>query len=302
MFRTPVTPALIMNTSSNNEYIHPSSKSFRINAKSFFLTYPQCSLSKQELKDFLDTKGRSTYILIGRELHEDGQPHLHALVSYEKKLNVKRETFFDILGYHPNIQAAKNIQALKNYIQKEDIEPLIVASEESDEIDNLYDLARVTPEEEFFEKCRKLKVIHPLNVGSLYVCQSGIPKDTTRCISQHNNRVVSSYWDDYIADAARIATSHGHDFTLGEGTIRNRENNLGTDCLTQTITIRETSGYVARIQKWIPQIDHIRRHVIQPSAQDWSNRTCRSVSPTADPCTLCSSKPSSQYSKDIFIK
>jgi len=301
VFRTPVTPALKMNTSSNNESIHPLPKQFRINAKSFFLTYPQCPLQKEELKTFLDTKGRIVYTIIGRETHEDGHYHLHALVTYETKLNVKRQTFFDFNGYHPNTQAAKNIPALKNYISKEDQSPLIFSIEPED-IDNLYDLARVTPEEEYFEKCRKLKVIHPLFLGSLYVCQSGIPKDTTRCISQHDNRVVSSYWDDYIANAARIATSHGYDFTLGEGTIRNRENNLGTDCITQTITIRETSGYITRIQKWIPQIDHLRRHVIHPSPKNWSDRTCRSVSPTADPCTLCSSKPSSQHSKDIFIK
>lgn len=132
-------------------------RNFRIQAKSFFLTYPQCNQTRQALKDFLHTKGRVTYYLIGQETHEDGGYHLHALVTYEKKLNVKSQNFFDFNGCHPNTQAAKNIPALKNYITKEDLEPL--TSTPTDD-DNLYDLARVTPEEEFFEICRKRKV-HP---------------------------------------------------------------------------------------------------------------------------------------------
>lgn len=152
-------PRYLMNTTTtSNETIHPLPNAFRINAKSFFLTYPQCQLQKEELKAFLDTKGRIIFLLIGLEHHEDGQPHLHALVTFDKKLNVKRQTFFDTNGYHPNIQAVKNLQAVKNYIQKEDLNPLLYNTDEQDEIDNLYDLARATPEEEYFEICRKKKV------------------------------------------------------------------------------------------------------------------------------------------------
>lgn len=135
-----------------SETIHPS---FRIAAKSFFLTYPQCSLEKEELKDFLCLKGRVNYYLIGRERHEDGNFHLHALVTYDRKLNVKRENFFDFDGFHPNVQAAKNIPALKNYISKEDESPL--TNSEHVEI-NLYDMARSTGEEEYFTQCRLQKV------------------------------------------------------------------------------------------------------------------------------------------------
>jgi hypothetical protein len=301
MFWTPVTPVLHMNTSSNNESIHPLRKQFRINAKSFFLTYPQCPLQKDELKAFLDTKGRVTYTIIGRETHEDGHYHLHALVTYETKLNVKRETFFDFDGYHPNTQAAKNVPALKNYISKEDPAPLIFSTA-PEEIDNLYDLARVTPEEEYFEKCRKLKVIHPSYLGSLYVCQSGIPQNTERYICEHDNRGVSDYWDDYIRRAANFAASRGYDFTLGEGTVRCRENNLGTDCVTQTCTIRSPSGYTTRIQKWLPQEHNIRRHVFQPSAKNGSNRTSGSISPSTNSRPLCRCEPSSGYSEDLFVK
>lgn len=131
-----------------------TNETFRITAKSFFLTYPQCNEEREALKTLLDTKGKLVYYLIGREQHEDGNFHLHALATFEKKLNIKRTTFFDLNGHHPNIQVAKNIPALKNYITKEDESPLT----NQIETDNLYDLARITPEETFFETCRKQRV------------------------------------------------------------------------------------------------------------------------------------------------
>lgn len=154
--------------SSDVEVIAPPSiqRNFRIQAKSFFLTYPQCNQTKQALKDFLDTKGRITYYLIGQETHQDGGYHLHALVTYEKKINVRSANYFDFNGSHPNTQAARNIPALKNYITKEDLEPL---TSETSQVDNLYDLARDTPEEEFFEICRKRKV-HPSIIYRFPIC------------------------------------------------------------------------------------------------------------------------------------
>lgn len=290
--------------------IHPSSNNFRINAKSFFLTYPQCNATKEDLKTFLDTKGRTTYLLIGRETHEDGAYHLHALVTYERKLNVKRQNYFDFQEYHPNIQAARNLQAVKTYIQKEDTEPLIVSNQSEDDDDNLYDLARVTPEENFFELCRKRKVtIHPLIIGPIYVCQSGIPQDTARCKRKHHSRGIPAYWDDFINNSVKFAIAHGYDFSVGERTIRyvsinyrNRENNLGTDCIEQTCLIREASGYTARIQKWIPQVDNLRRYVVPTSATPSSNTSCGSIPCSADTRPLCSSQPSSQYSKNLFVQ
>jgi len=287
-----------MSNESSQTSIHPS---FRINAKSFFLTYPQCTKTKEEVKAFLESKAPLAYYLIGRELHEDGNPHIHAVVTYKKKLNVKSNRYFDLDEFHPNVQAAKNMAALKNYITKEDLEPL-TSDQLSDEEDNLYDLARVTPEETYFEVCRKKKVsIHP-NIDPFYVRPSGIPKNPKRCKREHHPGRLHGLWNDYLQHLKEFAITRGYDFSLGERTIRDRENHLGIDCIEQTCVIRETSGYVARIQKWIPQDDYIRRYVVPTSAETSPNRTSRSVPSSANPHSLYSSQPASWNSEDLFIK
>lgn len=287
-----------MSNESSQTSIHPS---FRINAKSFFITYPQCTKTKEEVKAFLESKAPLAYYLIGRELHEDGNPHIHAVVTYKKKLNVKSNRYFDLDEFHPNVQAAKNMAALKNYITKEDLEPL-TSDQLSDEEDNLYDLARVTPEETYFEVCRKKKVsIHP-NLDPFYVRPSGIPKDTTRCKRKHNSRRIHSLWDDYLRKLTEFAIARGYDFTMGERTIRDRKDHLGVDCIEQTCTIREASGYITRIQKWIPQDDYLRRHVIPTSTQTSADRTSGQISSTTDTHPLYSSQPASWNSQDIFVQ
>lgn len=92
---------------------------FRINARSVFLTYPQCPLSKEELLTFLCTlKYEAQYVIVCMEKHKDGTPHLHALINFQKKIDLQNQRFFDINGYHPNIQTTKNINASITYIKK----------------------------------------------------------------------------------------------------------------------------------------------------------------------------------------
>lgn len=94
--------------------------SFRINAKNYFLTYPQCSHTKEYLLEFLlGLEPQPVYALISSELHEDGSPHLHSFVSYEKKRDIRCQTYFDLSGNHPNIQAARNPKATIDYIKKD---------------------------------------------------------------------------------------------------------------------------------------------------------------------------------------
>lgn len=276
---------------------------FRLYSKTFFLTYSQCELSKEELHELLATKGKIVKMAIGRETHEDGNHHLHAIVKYEKKINVRNERFFDLNNHHPSIESPRNIQASINYCCKEDQNPLLLDCQQEIHADiDLYTLAKETPENEYYEICRKKKVsIHP-NTGELYVCRSGIQENTTRELFQHNIGNYRDQWDDYICTAAQSAIANGLDFTLDKRTEWDWKDDLGTPLCTQTITIRETSGYTARIQKWIPQVDNIRRYVIQPSSTPSSDRHGRSLSPSTSPHPLCSSLPSSWYPKDIPIK
>nr|UQS49427.1 replication associated protein [Tomato yellow leaf curl virus - Mild] len=103
-------------------------KRFQINCKNYFLTYPQCSLTKQEalsqIKN-LDTPTNKKYIKVCRELHENGEPHLHVLIQFEGKFKCQNQRFFDLVSpsraahFHPNIQGAKSSSDVKSYIDKD---------------------------------------------------------------------------------------------------------------------------------------------------------------------------------------
>jgi hypothetical protein len=92
---------------------------FRINSHAFFLTYPRCLLEPITLGKHLETLATPKYCLVARELHQDGESHLHALVIYTEKKNVRRADFFDHQGYHPNIVAPRDRPATVTYIRKE---------------------------------------------------------------------------------------------------------------------------------------------------------------------------------------
>ncbi|AAL05299.1 replication-associated protein [Tomato leaf curl Sudan virus] len=103
-------------------------KRFQINCKNYFLTYPQCSLTKEEtlsqIKN-LDTPTNKKYIKICRELHENGEPHIHVLIQFEGKFKCQNQRFFDLVSpsraahFHPNIQGAKSSSDVKSYIDKD---------------------------------------------------------------------------------------------------------------------------------------------------------------------------------------
>nr|AJW80790.1 AC1 [Tomato leaf curl Karnataka virus] len=101
---------------------------FKINAKNYFLTYPKCSLTKEEaLSQLLNihTPTSKKFIRICRELHEDGTPHLHVLIQFEGKFQCKKNRFFDLTSptrsahFHPNIQGAKSSLDVKSYMEKD---------------------------------------------------------------------------------------------------------------------------------------------------------------------------------------
>nr|UIC51931.1 replication-associated protein [Cotton leaf curl Multan virus] len=97
-------------------------------SKNYFITYPKCSLTKEEaLSQLLNiqTPTSKKYIRICRELHEDGTPHLHVLIQFEGKFKCQNMRFFDLVSpsrsahFHPNIQGAKSSSDVKSYIDKD---------------------------------------------------------------------------------------------------------------------------------------------------------------------------------------
>lgn len=98
-------------------------KTFRVDAKRFFITYPQCFLSKEELQSSILSIIEEKYIQsieIAQELHKDGNPHLHMILILKYKYNCRNCRWLDIGNYHPNIGGVKNLNACRNYIKKFD--------------------------------------------------------------------------------------------------------------------------------------------------------------------------------------
>nr|CBA10393.1 Rep protein [Alternanthera yellow vein virus] len=101
---------------------------FRLNRKNLFLTYSQCPISKEQaLQQILNTQTpvNKKFIRVCRELHEDGNPHLHALVQFEGKFQLTNPRFFDLQSpnssaqYHCFITDAKSSSDVKAYIEKD---------------------------------------------------------------------------------------------------------------------------------------------------------------------------------------
>ena len=100
----------------------PDNPRFRMNAKSFLLTYPHCDLPKEELYAFLLTFGQPVKWVICREQHSDGSPHLHCAVMFQRKLDVRSAIYFDVpwhgTTYHGNYQTIKRWPAAVAYVKK----------------------------------------------------------------------------------------------------------------------------------------------------------------------------------------
>lgn len=100
--------------------------SFRLQAKNVFLTYPHCPLSKEDLLALLLAKGglpTVQYHTIAIEAHQDGTPHLHAILSFSSKLTTRDARFFDVVSddvtYHPNVQTVRSVRNSIEYVKKD---------------------------------------------------------------------------------------------------------------------------------------------------------------------------------------
>ena len=98
--------------------------SFRLNARDILLTYPQCDASKEDLERHLRRVFKDfAQAAICIEQHQDGHPHLHALVHLSKRCNLhsaRTLDFHDGRGriFHGNYQPARSATASLNYVEK----------------------------------------------------------------------------------------------------------------------------------------------------------------------------------------
>ena len=110
-------------------------KKFVLVGKTYFLTYKGSSpfgeiLTKQSLKNFLvynnvfDRKVKPVKYHICQQMYDDGTPHFHAILVYDRRKRVERPDYYDYLGIHPNIQTMRNMKAALEYVRKQDPNPL----------------------------------------------------------------------------------------------------------------------------------------------------------------------------------
>lgn len=118
-------------TEEETGYKFPPANKFRINAKRFFITFPQCDTPKQEVFDNVKLLPHYQSCIVARELHEDGHPHIHILLICSKELNIRDPRYFDslagsyetpVLGnphkFHANVGSVRKFQACITYTRK----------------------------------------------------------------------------------------------------------------------------------------------------------------------------------------
>ena len=69
---------------------------FRIDSKSWFLTYPQCPMGKTLALELLRAKKPVRGMVVAAEKHEDGSPHIHAYVLLKTRYNCTNCHFWDL--------------------------------------------------------------------------------------------------------------------------------------------------------------------------------------------------------------
>ncbi len=98
---------------------------YRSTTRKWFLTYPRCDLSKEELLAHLQSLGKLDEFCICRETHEDGGLHLHAYVWFDKPgLPNKDCVKFDFNGHHGDYQSVRSRSRVLKYVQKADADVL----------------------------------------------------------------------------------------------------------------------------------------------------------------------------------
>lgn len=99
---------------------------YRFNARSAFLTYPQCGLTKDDvLRQLRALVGdRLVWAIVAQEQHQDGTPHLHAVLRFDRLYDRHICTWADLTGpddnhYHGNYQPCRNVKQSVTYILKD---------------------------------------------------------------------------------------------------------------------------------------------------------------------------------------
>lgn len=96
-----------------------TNNSFRFNAQTVFLTFPQSNFNLQALYDDIHARFPIAAATICRERHADGEWHIHAAIKFVRKVNARGARTFDFDGRHPHFRSCSNFHAACRYCRKE---------------------------------------------------------------------------------------------------------------------------------------------------------------------------------------
>lgn len=123
----------------------------RKQVKTLFLTYPRCRLPKERILEHLRTIDQVNEYVVAKELHEDGEPHLHAYVKFQTGLRTAEFTpRLDVDGHHGNYQSARSFRSVVKYVTKD-----------GDYITNLSDVMLETPQ------AKRIKLVQQIEEKSI---------------------------------------------------------------------------------------------------------------------------------------
>lgn len=86
----------------------------------WFLTYPKCDASKEELLNKLQSIDEVIHYVIAREQHKDGDNHLHSYVKFASGVVKTKFLVFDFDNYHGQYEPCRSPKAVIKYCSKED--------------------------------------------------------------------------------------------------------------------------------------------------------------------------------------
>lgn len=90
-----------------------------MDATTFFLTYPRTDLTHDAVHDALVAIKPIIWARVAIEAHEDGTPHVHAIVRFGARVKTRSNMgIFDIMGRHPNVQVPRRIKDVLEYCSK----------------------------------------------------------------------------------------------------------------------------------------------------------------------------------------
>jgi len=94
---------------------------FQLNSSRLFLTYPECSIKKEDALKLLTEKGLGIEeYIIAEELHQNGNKHLHVFLKLSTSFRTRDQRFFDLNGFHGNYQGCRSEKNVIKYCSKEE--------------------------------------------------------------------------------------------------------------------------------------------------------------------------------------